>query len=203
MDATQSEIFSIPTLPLEVPVSASQTAPTADKENIISDTRNPDPRVFELAKLMEGCLALVEEFSEVARLDTGASEAEKNQKLSRDQQKEISDTIENAFSVALSISGEVTRIMELLSFQDLSGQQIMKIIKLLGDFQVQLMAIVLSFGTRLKTKEKNAEITAQESKTFVQDDVDSYFAKLGDEEDKESGMLDQNAVNSLLEDLGF
>jgi chemotaxis regulatin CheY-phosphate phosphatase CheZ len=152
---------------------------------------------------MEGCLALVEEFSEVARLDTGASEAEKNQKLSRDQQKEISDTIENAFSVALSISGEVTRIMELLSFQDLSGQQIMKIIKLLGDFQVQLMAIVLSFGTRLKTKEKNAEITAQESKTFVQDDVDSYFAKLGDEEDKESGMLDQNAVNSLLEDLGF
>ena len=79
----------------------------------------------------------------------------------------------------------------------------MKIIKLLGDFQVQLMAIVLSFGTRLKTKQENKKITAEESKALVQDDVDSYFAKLGDEEDKETGMLDQDAVNSMLEDLGF
>ncbi len=203
MDATQGEIFSVPTFPLEVPKEASQAASAEADEEIISDTKMPDPRVFELAKLMEGGIALVEDLSENAQQPESEKGETETQQLSPDQQKEISDKIENAFSVASSISSEVTRIMELLSFQDMSGQQIMKIIKMLGDFQMQLMAIVLSFGTRMKTKEKNKEITAAESKALVQSDVDAYFAKLGDEEDQEAGMLDQTAVNDLLDELGF
>jgi len=198
MDATQKEIFTVVTLPLEVPGLAAKLI---KEEKVIQDTPMPDPRVFELAKLMEGSIAAIDRFSETP---SQASLPAQNQSfISEHEQQALRDTIENAFGVASNISADVTKIMELLSFQDLSGQQILKIIKLLGDFQMQLMAILVSFGCRFKTKEKNASITVAESKQLAQQDVDDYFNKLGRPKEEETGMLDQDALNKLLEDLGF
>jgi len=78
----------------------------------------------------------------------------------------------------------------------------MKIIKLLSDFQIQLIALVVSFGSQLKHKERNKDITVEESKKLAQEDVDSYINKLSGTS-KESGMLDQLAVNKMLEEMGF
>ena len=86
----------------------------------------------------------------------------------------------------------------------MSGQQIMKIIKLLSDFQVQLLAIVVTFGSRLKHKQEDVSITAEESKELAQGDVDSYFSKLTvDKTGGDEAMLDQETVNAMLEEMGF
>jgi chemotaxis regulatin CheY-phosphate phosphatase CheZ len=118
-------------------------------------------------------------------------------------QNDVFKKIEDAFNVASSITDDISRITEALSFQDLSGQQILKIIKLLTDFQVQLLAIVVSFGSQLKTKEKNAGVTVTESKRIAQEDVDKYLKSMTTEEVGGEGALDQDAVNDLLQNLGF
>lgn len=120
-----------------------------------------------------------------------------------EDQNDIFQKIEDAFNVASSITDDISRITEALSFQDLSGQQILKIIKLLTDFQVQLLAIVVSFGSQLKMKEKNAGITVEESKRIAQEDVDRYLKSMTTEEVGGDGSLDQDAVNDLLKGLGF
>ena len=91
----------------------------------------------------------------------------------------------------------------MLSFQDLSGQQIMKILKLLSDFQVQLLAIVVSFGSQLKQKKENADITLEESKSLAQSDVDRYLSSISSAGDDAEAMLDQDTVNDMLEEFGF
>jgi chemotaxis regulatin CheY-phosphate phosphatase CheZ len=102
------------------------------------------------------------------------------------------------------IFSNVNGIVEALSFQDLSGQVIYKTVKLLTDFQVRLLAMVVSFGSKIKTKsEAPGEVTstAQTEKT-AQDEVDKALAAVGAKE-TEGGNLNQNSVNSLLDSLGF
>ena len=71
-------------------------------------------------------------------------------------------------------------------------------------FQVQLLAILVTFGSRLKHKEEDATLTAEESKVLAQNDVDSYFSKLTvDKSEGDEAMLDQETVNSMLEEMGF
>ena len=95
-------------------------------------------------------------------------------------------------------------ITESLSFQDLSGQQILKIIKLLSDFQMQLLAIIVSFGSRLKHKKEDASLSLEESKELAQSDVDSYISKLTvDKSEGDQAVLDQDTVNKMLEEMGF
>ncbi|MCJ7602836.1 MAG: protein phosphatase CheZ, partial [Desulfobulbaceae bacterium] len=130
------------------------------------------------------------------RLPTGDST------MTLEDQREIFKRIEDAFGSAANISSDVSKIAEALSFQDLSGQQIMKIIKLLSDFQIQLIALVVSFGSQLKHKEMNKDITVEECKKLAQEDVDSYINKLSGTSE-EGGTLDQSTVNKMLEEMGF
>lgn len=70
---------------------------------------------------------------------------------------------------------------------------------------MQLLAIVVSFGSQLKSKERNADITPEESRRLAQEDVDRYLGEVTGGEDKEEveGPLDQNSVNKMLEEFGF
>ena len=105
------------------------------------------------------------------------------------------------------IRSSVNAIIESLSFQDLSGQTIYRIVRLLSDFQVQLLAMVVSFGSKLKAKESKSEITVDESEKLAQEEVDRVLGGLSSAEEKGEGDseedLDQGAVNNLLESLGF
>lgn len=205
MDAGQSSIFLDQTIPLEVPpteeieveVEAGRQEPPAS-----SPSPAPDPRLDEmeelLAKSLEQLLALPDKArGGQMRPGSGCSS------MTLEDQKEIFQRIEDAFAIAATISGDVSKITEALSFQDLSGQQIMKIIKLLSDFQVQLLALVVSFGSQLKHKEKNRNITLEESKKLAQGDVDNYINRLAGSGDEVSGVLDQDTVNRMLEEMGF
>jgi len=211
MDINQAEIFLDQSLPLEVPPieeieevvpAAAATAPSAAVAAAPASGHGSDPRVAELGSMLAESLAMTGELTEsLEQMRSG--QAPGMSKMTIEDQNDIFTKIEDAFGVASSITDGISRITEALSFQDLSGQQILKIIKLLTDFQVQLLAIVVSFGSQLKIKEKNAGITVAESKRIAQEDVDKYLNSMTTGEVGGEGSLDQNAVNDLLQGLGF
>ncbi len=208
MDSGQSTIFLDQTIPLEVPPTEeieieveTQSAPPP-KPPAAPAPAGPDPRIGEVKEILAAAMTKGDNLSEmIAEVPTpllGGCP------MTLGDQQEIFRKIEDAFGLATTISEDVVKITEALSFQDLSGQQIMKIIKLLSDFQVQLLALVVSFGSQLKHKEDNVTISVEESKKLAQGDVDNYINKLaGDGEDEEGGMLDQETVNDMLEEMGF
>lgn len=201
MEANQKEIFLDSSLPLEVPAVeevVAESAPAAVSQ----------PPAAPVAVLDQGALEEMGEVLAEATSLAGRLREEPPRRvggvISRDDQLDLFHKIEGAFASVSSIYEDVTKITETLSFQDLSGQQILKIIKLLSDFQVQLLAIVVSFGSQLKSKELNAGITADESKRLAQEDVDRYLgAVAGGGEEELDGPLDQETVNKMLEDFGF
>ena len=204
MDAGQKDIFLEGNLPIEAPaleeveVEVERPAEAAPAQPDAPAGGGSDSRLDELAGIVEQCMAATDTLVKPAVPVNGLSA------MTKEDQQEIFNKIESAFGIATNICGDVSKITEALSFQDLSGQQILKIIKLLGDFQVQLLAIVVSFGSQLKRKEEKPEITAEESKRLAQDDVDSYINKINaPEADGEGGGLDQEAVNKMLEEMGF
>lgn len=211
MDLNQTEIFLDQSLPLEVPPieeieeAVPVVAATALSEAVASapaSGQGSDPRVAELGSMLEESLTLAGELTEsLEQMHSGQIPG--MSKMTIEDQNDIFKKIEDAFDVASSITDDISRITEALSFQDLSGQQILKIIKLLTDFQVQLLAIVVSFGSQLKIKEKNAGITVAESKRIAQEDVDKYLNSMTTGEVGGEGSLDQGAVNDLLQGLGF
>ncbi len=201
MDAGQSSIFLDQTIPLEVPPTEEiEIEVKSDQQAQQAAPVEPDPRLEEIETLLAQSLGQLAELpgkTKVVQQPTGSSP------MTLEDQKQIFQRIEDAFAVASTISGDVSQITEALSFQDLSGQQIMKIIKLLSDFQVQLLALVVSFGSKLKYKEKNRNISLEESKKLAQGDVDNYIKRLTGSSKEEHGVLDQDTVNRMLEEMGF
>lgn len=204
MDSGQSSIFLDQTIPLEVPPTEEieVEAPSMSEPPVVQAPAKPDPRIAEVKDILAA--AMDRGTSLPGLIDEGSELSCGGRAMTVEDQQEVFRKIEDAFGIATTISGDVAMITEALSFQDLSGQQILKIIKLLSDFQVQLLALVVSFGSQLKHKEENADISVEESKKLAQNDVDSYINKLsGGGEGDEDGMLDQDTVNSMLEEMGF
>ncbi len=196
MDSGQSSIFLDQAIPLEVPeikeIETEVVAEVTAKDDGPAEDLEPIAEI--LTKIKEGLGRVSEMIPDKA--PTGGVAA-----MTVADQKYIFAKIEAAFDVSANISCDVSKITEALSFQDLSGQQILKIIKLLSDFQVQLLAIVVSFGSQLKHKTENVGLSVAESKQLAQDDVDKYISGVPEETD--GGMLDQDTVNNMLADFGF
>lgn len=120
----------------------------------------------------------------------------------RDTIKKILDESNLRFS---SIMDLATKIFENLSFQDLAGQKIRKIIQLLTEFQAQLLIMLVGFDVQIRTRERNKDITAVESEQLVQREVDKVLATVmvGTEGEAMEKRFDQDAVNEILENMGF
>ncbi len=197
MDAGQSTIFLDQAIPLEVPEIV--------EVEIEGDAELPAQPSVGAEKIDEIVTFLAEVKEDLAKIPEMASQppagVDSCSAMTIADQQEIFKKIEAAFDVSAKISADVSKITEVLSFQDLSGQQILKIIKLLSDFQVQLLAIVVSFGSQLKHKTENDKLSVEESRQFAQEDVDKYIAGVPD--GGEGTMLDQDTVNNMLADFGF
>lgn len=115
-------------------------------------------------------------------------------------------SIEQSHQILQGIIPHIMRILEALSFQDLSGQRIMKIVHLLSHAQVQLLRLLVSFGTKIKQKKEGGDVTVIESTELAQEEVDSVFEKIATrplEGPDGSNSLDQDAVDGMLADMGF
>ncbi len=122
----------------------------------------------------------------------------------------IIKTVNLAHKLIHQTGGHLTRILETLSFQDLSGQRIMKVIALLGDIQMQLLSILVSVDAKMKMHRESGgqEVKAAQAEQMAQAEVDRALEKLAGDGSALAGpgaeaRLDQHAVNDLLAQLGF
>ena len=199
MDSGQSSIFLDQAIPLEVPEIKeieTETAMVAEPVQSVS-SEGVESVTKLLNKIKDGLCNVPDRAADHATHNAANSCSA----MTIADQQDIFAKIEAAFDVSTTITSDVSKITEVLSFQDLSGQQILKIIKLLNDFQVQLLAIVVRFGSQLKQKSDNANISVEESTLSAQKDVERYIAEVP--EGSDGGLLDQSMVNTMLTEFGF
>jgi len=99
-----------------------------------------------------------------------------------------------------------------MAFQDLSGQRLLQVLKLLRSIQFQILTMVVAAGTKLKKKAEQKGITLEESGIMAQGEIDRLLSNIVPtsssseaeaEHCVETQVLDQNAINDLLTNMGF
>jgi hypothetical protein len=106
------------------------------------------------------------------------------------------------------ITGSLSRIVEALAFQDLSGQRLLKILKIIRQLQVQVLTLLVAAGQKLLVNMDDQPLPSQECDQARQelDRLLHTFAPPADEEmvaPADEQPLDQDAVNDLLTSMGF
>jgi chemotaxis regulatin CheY-phosphate phosphatase CheZ len=143
----------------------------------------------------------------LSNMSIGSSTASSEQNLHKEDQEKLIDAISSTDTLIKNIIINISRILESLSFQDLSGQQIKKILSVLSSVQVQLLSMLVTFGVKLKKKEAYESLAVGEKEDLVHQEVDKMKSKVSDDvwEDEEEGegSLNQDAVDDLLAELGF
>ncbi len=74
------------------------------------------------------------------------------------------------------IEDDMTEILTTQSFQDITGQTLKKVIKLVGDIEGELVRLVATFGVKIEQEGKKEEETAQ---TVSQSDIDDLLKDFG------------------------
>lgn len=74
------------------------------------------------------------------------------------------------------LEDDLTEILTAQSFQDITGQTIKKVIKLVGDIEEELVKLIATFGVKVEEKKK-AEVVAPEK--VSQADVDDLLKEFG------------------------
>jgi chemotaxis regulatin CheY-phosphate phosphatase CheZ len=110
--------------------------------------------------------------------------------------------LESSDHVIQCIISNIGRILESLTFQDLSGQRIIKIVDLLSNVQIQLLSILVSSGIKLKYLREGKPLEKNKADAEV-DELMNRFISNRNKDGKSDNVLDQGAIDSLLEDLGF
>lgn len=110
--------------------------------------------------------------------------------------------LESSDNVIQCIISNISRILESLTFQDLSGQRIIKIVDLLSNVQIQLLSILVSSGVKLKRLREGKEMERGSAKAEV-DELMLRFIADSSKDGAAKTILDQGAIDSLLADLGF
>ena len=114
------------------------------------------------------------------------------------------DSLTQMFSTVASLESSAEETMALIadtftqmSFQDLTGQRLQRIIQLVGEIEGKIRNMVISFGIKLKEREKNPDLTAVE----LQKMVDRKSPGPCRSPEKKVGGLDQTDIDDLLGDL--
>lgn len=206
MASTVDQIFLEQTLPLEAMPGEAPAAP-APKPAPAGPSPEALAKLGELGEAIKAKSAQLAPPQPVADLDALLEEAlaASGGAPSNTVQPELVQQLDQSMGVIFS---SVNGIIEALSFQDLSGQAIYRIVRLLTDFQVQLLAMVVSFGSKLKVKAERKDVTTDQSEKLAQEEVDKALESLriqgaAEGEEEEASKLDQDSVNSLLESMGF
>jgi hypothetical protein len=221
MNQTTGTIFLDAILPIEGSVTeeritetpaAAPTVPAAlapaARPGLTADTIGQlNQLAEELLTALEEHRRLQEEEPQLPDLPDEAMLPDSSQVSSEDRDR-IVYSVARANDTVRRIMGSVTRILEALSFQDLSGQRIFKIVKLISDVQVQLLTLLVSYGAKIKQKKEDQVTSRQDQEKLAQNEVDRMLERvaLGPSElvgPGADGRLNQDAVDSLLGDLGF
>ena len=80
-----------------------------------------------------------------------------------------------------------------MSFQDLTGQRIKRIINLVSEMEEKIKGMVISFGIKLNEKEKNPDISQDELQRVVNEKVEELSGP-----QRQGQGLDQAGIDELL-----
>ncbi len=106
------------------------------------------------------------------------------------------------------ITDSLSRIIEALSFQDLSGQRLLKLLKIIRQLQVQVLSLLVAAGQRLLVNLDDQSFPPQES-DLARNELDRLLHNVATPADEDIAAppddqpLDQTAVNDLLTSMGF
>ncbi|MGQ9688263.1 MAG: protein phosphatase CheZ [Desulfobaccales bacterium] len=106
------------------------------------------------------------------------------------------------------ITKNLSRIIEALSFQDLSGQRLLKILKIIRQLQVQVLTLLVAAGERLQDQIPGQALGSKESDQ-AREELDRLLTGIAPSASQSAEVaadnqpLDQNAINELLTTMGF
>ena len=102
-----------------------------------------------------------------------------------------------------AFENSLTQIMTSLSFQDLTGQRLKKVVAALGEIQNSIFDMYVSSGLMLKTSEEMPEKAVEEIAAESKRRMDEIKEVKGSELKGPSTNTNQADVDSLLADLGL
>jgi len=201
ISGSAGKLFPMPMLPLEGhPVDAAPAAAAAPPPPQAA------PQAPAFLPLWENFFQKLQQLAAQAETTPEAPEAATPGKVPVEEAK-----IQESIGVLDRITTSLSRIMEALAFQDLSGQRLLQVLKLLRQMQFQILTLVVSAGTKLKKKAEQRGITLEESGVLAQDEIERLLSALAptassSEAQEAVGaaqVLDQEAINDLLTNMGF
>lgn len=117
-----------------------------------------------------------------------------------------------ALAATSRIRDSLSHITEALSFQDLSGQRLLKVLKILRQVQVQVLTLLMAAGNKLRKRGEGQEISLKESRVLAQEELERLARHLPHAGSALAPAalppgvrepLDQESINELLAGLGF
>ncbi len=174
-------------------------------QDIVEMTEKATMVIMDISEnIQEGCDEIKKNLTEIQKINfIGRLEKE----AQKEEQEKLIAAIESTDKLIKNIIISISRILESLSFQDLSGQQIKKILNVLSSVQVQLLSMLVTFGVKLKKKGEYESLAVGEKEDLVHQEVDKMKSKVSDDvweaEEEGEGPLNQDAVDDLLAELGF
>jgi chemotaxis protein CheZ len=174
-------------------------------QDIVEMTEKATMVIMDISEdIQEGCDEIKKNLAEIQKIHfIGRLENE----AQKEEQGKLIAAIESTDMLIKNIIINISRILESLSFQDLSGQQIKKILSVLSSVQVQLLSMLVTFGVKLKKKGEYESLAVGEKEDLVHQEVDKMKSKVSDDvweaEEEGDGPLNQDAVDDLLAELGF
>jgi chemotaxis regulatin CheY-phosphate phosphatase CheZ len=190
MASSADKLFPIPALPLEAQAVEEEFGDEP------GDTQGNPEMATVWEKLHQNLKLLAEH-----RQTTAGVAAPSGHQMGAAEVQEVLETVDR-------ITHSLSRIVEALSFQDLSGQRLLKILKIIRQLQVQVLTLLVAAGHKLEVKPDDQSQPGQESDlarkelegllNSVTPTSDEEFAAVPDDQP-----LDQNAVNELLTSMGF
>ena len=225
MNQTAANIFLDAVLPVEgstveeeIELPAEEpdppAAPLAEENLTPSQSISPDT-IQTLLSLVDENIGRLE--AEKKRLEEGSDQEQPSSldpdftQVRNEDREAIIHSVDGTDKIVRRITSHLTGIMEALSFQDLSGQRIFKIVRLISDVQIQLLSLLISFGSKIKQKKEEQTATIQDADKLAQDEVDKMMEKISQAASSTmelagpdgEGRLDQNEVDKMLANLGF
>ncbi|MDR2142696.1 MAG: protein phosphatase CheZ [Deltaproteobacteria bacterium] len=219
MNQTAASIFLDANLPVEGQLQEVQAGPVPEEPAPVALEVVPEtPPEVEVSPLAAGepgepelanLKSLTQTMAEL--LPALESSGEAMVAIPKADRDAIVSAVAASDSLIKNTTKHLTRIMEALSFQDLSGQRIKKIVQLISDIQLQLLSLLVSVDSKIKAHKDSPARTRPKEETdkVAQAEVDRMLEKLAGGETSElkgpgaENRLDQGAVNDLLAELGF
>ncbi len=195
-EAKEAADFILPNLNLAI----EQMSQRGDPERIIEALEEP---IGVIKDLVRDCGNSPEQFGRLEELNTGLAELvdrvqQNGKSVSKAPEPENrkAEALRQQMNVLKKISDLSLSMMEPLSFQDLVGQRIQRIIKLVKNMEMRIEDLIVSFGIKFRKHREDPGKSYAELKK----DVEKY--RLEQRGPRREGLgLKQSDIDDLLETL--